>query len=51
MKSMEPAGGEVDGGKSAELFVRARTDGGTMGNTCGTVCECSQLCYPILAAL
>ena len=47
MRSGEPAGGEPDGGNSAELFVRARTNGGSVGNTCGTVCELSQLCYPI----
>ena len=34
----EPAGEERREGKSAELFVRARTGGGPVGNTCGTVC-------------
>ena len=38
MKSLEPAGREGDGGKSAELFRRARLEGGAVGNTCGTVC-------------
>ena len=47
MRSGEPAGGEPDGGNSAELFVRARTNGGPARNTRRTVCELSQLCYPI----
>ena len=51
MRSREPAGGELDGGKSAELSVRARTDGGPAGNTFGTVCGLPQLRYPNLAAL
>ena len=33
----EPAGGERREGKSAELLVRARTWGGSVGNTHGTV--------------
>ena len=47
MRSREPAGGELDGGKSAELSVRARTDGGPARNTRRTVCGFPQLCYPI----
>ena len=38
MTSREPAGRECERGKSAELFHRARRDGGAVGNTCGTVC-------------
>ena len=34
----EPAGWERREGKSAELLVRARTWGGSVGNTHGTVC-------------
>ena len=37
MKSREPAGGERDGGNSAELSARARAEGGPVGNTPGTV--------------
>lgn len=38
MDPREPAGGERGEGKSAESFVRARTEGGAAGNTRGTVC-------------
>lgn len=38
MDPREPAGGERGEGKSAELSIRARTEGGAVGNTCGTVC-------------
>ena len=34
----EPAGWERRVGKSAELLVRARAWGGSVGNTHGTVC-------------
>lgn len=37
MKLREPAGGERDGGNSAELSARARAEGGPVGNTPGTV--------------
>ena len=38
---------ERGGGKSAELFHRARRDGGAVGNTCGTVCGKPQVRYPL----
>ena len=41
MDPREPAGGEGGKGKSAELFRRARRNGGAVGNTCGTVCGAS----------
>lgn len=37
MKSREPAGQERGGGRSAELPVRARAEGGPVRNTPGTV--------------
>ena len=37
MKSREPAGQERGGGRSAELSVRARTEGGPVRNPPGTV--------------
>ncbi len=37
MDPREPAGCERGKGKSAEPFVRARTEGGAAGNTRGTV--------------
>ena len=36
-----------EGGKSAELFGRARRKGGSAGNTCGTVCGKPQVRYPL----
>ena len=39
MMFLEPAGREGNGGDSAESSVRARAEGGPVGNTCGTVCE------------
>ena len=51
MRSGEPAGGEPDGGKSAELFARARAGGGPVRNTRRTVCGFPRLRYPILPAL
>lgn len=38
MTPREPAGEERGKGKSAELSGRARREGGSVGNTCGTVC-------------
>ena len=37
MRSREPAGEERGGGRSAELPVRARAEGGPVRNTPGTV--------------
>lgn len=37
MMFLEPAGREGNGGDSAESSVRARAEGGPVGNTCGTV--------------
>ena len=48
MNLREPAGRERRRGKSAELLVRARMRGGSVGNTCGTVCGTSpQGRYPL----
>ena len=41
MNLREPAGCEREGGKFAELFYRARRNGGAVGNTRGTVCGAS----------
>ena len=38
MTLREPAGEERRRGKSAEFSVPAGAGGGTVGNTCGTVC-------------
>jgi hypothetical protein len=38
MNLQEPAGKESRGGNSAELSTQAWMEGGTVGNTCGTVC-------------
>lgn len=38
MNLREPAGKECRRGKFAELSVQAWAGGGTVGNTCGTVC-------------
>lgn len=47
MDPREPAGGERGKGKSAEPFVRARTEGGAAGNTRGTVRRRLRGRYPL----
>ncbi len=42
MNPVEPAGSEAGRGKSAEFGGRARSSGGAVGNTCGTVCGIPQ---------
>ena len=47
MEPREPAGCECGKGNSAELSLRARRDGGSAGNTRGTVCGFPQVRYPL----
>ena len=47
MEPQEPAGWDCGEGKSAEPCVRARTRGGLVGNTHGTVCGRPQVRYPL----
>ena len=45
MDTLEPAGCEGGKGKSAELFAQAWAKGGSVGNTCRTVCGFPQVRY------
>ena len=47
MEPREPAGWERGEGKSAEPSIRARAEGGPVGNTPGTVREQPRLRYPL----